>query len=121
MKNTITVVVSLLFASLVLSGCSSDPKDIKLSDLKTVCDYVDAAEKVMDAAIRIGEKRDLKNFSEKDKEELKALEKKIEEIGKAAEKKFTREEAQECKSFERVAEKGEAAENVFYAAKRQKD
>ena len=49
---------------------------------------------------------------------LKALEKKIEEIGKAAEKKFTKAEAQECKSFEKVAEKAESAENVFSAAKR---
>ena len=118
MKNTTTFFVSILFASLVLSGCSSDPKDIKLSDLETVCDYVDAAEKVMDAAISIGEKKDLKNLSKEDKEELKALEKKIEEIGKAAEKKFTKAEAQECKSFEKVAEKAESAENVFSAAKR---
>jgi hypothetical protein len=115
MKNTITVFVSILFASLVLSGCSSDPKDIKLSDLKSACDYVDAAEKIIDATIDFGKNKDLDNLSKEDKKEIKALQDKIEEIGEAAEKKYTRTELNECKSFERIKEKAEDASKIFEA------
>ena len=115
MKNTITAFVSLLLISVLASGCSSDPRDIKLSDLKSACDYVDAAEKVLDAAIAIGDNKDLEKLTEADKKEIKELEDKMEEIGKAAEKKYTEAEVMECKSFERVKEKVDAAEKVFDA------
>jgi hypothetical protein len=90
---------------------TDDIDEIKLLDLKTPCDYLDAMEKVIDAAIEIRKKNEgkkLKNYSEEDKKSLDRYKKKISEITKAADKKYTKAEAEECENFERIIEKAKS-------------
>ena len=99
-----------LFTSMIMLGCTQKPENIKLSDLKTACDYIDALEKCGDAIIKL-KKPALTRYQEGGKsledfsQEIKVLQEKIEVIGKAGDKKFTKDEFNECPSFDRIKEK----------------
>ena len=102
MKKLSTYLACALFMAVVLSGCSSRPEDINVADLKEPCDFVNAAEQVVDAIIEITE--DVKSpegfiqgtgvgalmnqLSEDDKKRGQALENKLYEIGEEWERKF---------------------------------
>ena len=105
MKKVMTILGVALFASMIMGGCAQKPENIKLSDLETVCDYVDAMEKCGDAMIKTMENKKGEDLSQEDKDYMKVLKDKIKDIGKAAEKKYTEDEAKECPSFEAVKEK----------------
>ncbi len=109
-----TILGVALFTSMILLGCTQKPENIKLSDLKTACDYIDALEKCGDAIIKLknleihaliryqeGSGKSLEDFSQ----EINVLQEKIDVIGKAGDKKFTKDEFNECPSFDRIKEK----------------
>ena len=54
MKKVMTTLGAIIIASAMLLSCSQKPTEIKLSDLNTACDYVDAIEKCFDADKEIG-------------------------------------------------------------------
>ena len=99
-----------LFTSMIMLGCTQKPENIKLSDLKTACDYIDALEKCGDAIIKLKKLALIRyqeggNSLEDFSQEIKVLQEKIEVIGKAGDKKFTKDEFNECPSFDRIKEK----------------
>ena len=110
MKKVMAILGVALFTSMIMLGCTQKPENIKLSDLKTACDYIDALEKCGDAIIKLKKTaltryqeggNSLEDFSQ----EIKVLQEKIEVIGKAGDKKFTKDEFNECPSFDRIKEK----------------
>ena len=105
-----TILGVALFTSMILLGCTQKPENIKLSDLKTACDYIDALEKCGDAIIKLKKLALIRyqeggNSLEDFSQEIKVLQEKIEVIGKAGDKKFTKDEFNECPSFDRIKEK----------------
>ncbi len=100
-----TILGLAFFASMIMLGCTQKPENIKLSDLKTACDYVEAVEECVDAMTKIMDNKKREDLSQEDKDNMKVLKDKIKDIGKAASKKYTDDEAKECPSFERVKEK----------------
>ena len=106
MNKIMTTLGAIIIASAMLLSCSQKPTEIKLSDLNTACDYVDAIEKCFDALIELkGENENFDDLPEDQQEYAEQLEDKLEEIGEAAEKKYTEAEIKECENFERVLEK----------------
>ena len=110
MKKVMTILGVALFTSMILLGCTQKPENIKLSDLKTACDYIDALEKCGDAIIKLKKLALIRyqeggNSLEDFSQEIKVLQEKIEVIGKAGDKKFTKDEFNECPSFDRIKEK----------------
>ena len=100
---------AISFASMIMVSCTEKAEDIQLSDLKTVCDYVDAMEKVSDAAIKTRGDKSLEDLSQEEKNYLKVLKAKAKDIGKAAEKKYTNKEVKECSNYEIVKDKAKKA------------
>lgn len=105
MKNLAIKIAVVLFISMVTIGCTKKPEDIKLSELETTCDYVDAIEICVDAAIEMMGDKEFEDLSEEEKEYLEVIEDKLEDIERAGSKKFTESEVKECPNFERVKEK----------------
>ena len=110
MKKVMTILGVALFTSMILLGCTQKPENIKLSDLKTACDYIDALEKCGDAIIKLKKLALIRyqeggNSLEDFSQEINVLQEKIDVIGKAGDKKFTKDEFNECPSFDRIKEK----------------
>ena len=110
MKKVMAILGVALFTSMIMLGCTQKPENIKLSDLKTACDYIDALEKCGDAIIKLKKLALIRyqeggNSLEDFSQEIKVLQEKIEVIGKAGDKKFTKDEFNECPSFDRIKEK----------------
>ena len=106
MKKALTVFGAVIFASFMMTSCSQKPTEIKLSNLHTVCDYVDAIEKCVDAIIETKEdKTSISELPKEKQEYVKQLKMKIRDIERAANKKFTKAEAKECSNFAIVKEK----------------
>ena len=103
MKKTYAILSSLLCITLLLTNCSQKLEEIKLSDLKTVCDYVDAIENIFDEIIEISSKES--SISKDDKEQIKSLMNKLEDINEAGGRKYTKKEMMECEGFNRIKEK----------------
>lgn len=129
------VIIAFSFASITMLSCTQKAEDIKLSDLKTACDFVNALGKVADAGIKWEEKYDkvrkedefdseaasksesggleeleIYNKRIKEKEdklwaEREVLKKKLREITEAAGKKYTEIEVKECPDFEMLEKK----------------
>ena len=112
MKKGIKFLTVALIASATLASCSQKPEDIKISDLDSVCDYVNAMESVVDAVIKVRTNKDLQDLSEEEKEYLDVLKKKLNEIGESAEK-FSRTEAEECSNFELLQKKIQKEKKSF--------
>ena len=110
MKKVMTILGVALFTSMILLGCTQKPENIKLTDLKTACDYIDALEKCGDAIIKLKKLALIRyqeggNSLEDFSQEINVLQEKIDVIGKAGDKKFTKDEFNECPSFDRIKEK----------------
>ena len=116
MKNLKTIFGAVIFASFMLTSCSQKPTEIKLSDLDTACDYVDAIEKCIDAIIEIkGDKKFISELPEEKQEYAEQLKEKFKEIEKAANKKFTEAELLECTpdDFESLQKKYDEADASY--------
>lgn len=102
----LTKIANPIFAiTLLVSSCHTKPEDIKLNDLKSVCEYVEAMEQVIDADIKLMKERDISMLSDDERAYRKDIRKKLMEIAKAAEKKYSIAEVNECENFESFKEK----------------
>jgi hypothetical protein len=114
MKYRKILFAGLLLASFSFSSCGKKAMDIQVSELETACDFVDAMELVIDETAALVDGVTSKDaLSSSQTTELEALTTKLQEISEAAEAKYTKAEAQECKNFERLREKGEKLESLF--------
>ena len=107
------IFVAMSFASMIMLSCTQKAEDIKLSNLKTACDYIDAMEKISDAAIKTKGDKSKGDLSQEDKNYLKVLKNKIEDIGGSAEKKYTLAELEECSNFEIAIDKIKKARAII--------
>lgn len=97
--------VFLMFA---VMACSDRPEDIKLSDLDTACEYIDAVERCADVILKIMDGKDfddLDDLKEESVERLENLTFKIQQIVRAADKKYTTDELEECPNYDDVEDK----------------
>jgi hypothetical protein len=85
------------------SSFAQRPEDIKLSNLKTACDYTSAIEKLADAALKI--KTEQNYEFENSQEHLDLLENKLKDILEAGRKKFTEAEFRECPNWKNQTKK----------------
>jgi hypothetical protein len=109
MKTNYTIYLICLVFIFTSLGCSQNPKDIKLSDLQTACEYIDAISQVCDAAIDIKGDKKVKDLSEEDKKKYQDLETKAYQIAFAGGKKYTPAEFKECPKQKELEEKLEKA------------
>lgn len=105
MKKFTLALGAILFMSLIFTGCGTDAKDIKLSDLEEVCDYTEAMNIVVDEALEIMDGRKRDDLSEKEKAEIKELRHKFRDISRAADKKYTKAELKECDDYKDLRKK----------------
>jgi len=106
--------------SIALNACKTNPEKIKLSELKSACDYISAEESILDELImihkehpeirmysqvyarKVGDPEPIKNeFSEK----FEILYQKLNYIDNAASLKFTTPEINECDKLTAVRKK----------------
>jgi hypothetical protein len=115
----------LLVSITFFLSCKQKAKDVKLNDLKGVCDYIDAGEIIADEMIELKKQhpRDIAlgfrmavavddpigEFKSEYTVKYQALKDKLEDIGKAAEKKFTEKEVKECDGFKKFLVKRDSA------------
>ena len=122
MKKLFILFGVILFTLFILSGCSSKAKDIKISELSTVCNYVNAMKTVVNEMLPIKDSLDAIRKRHNggcgtDQEKLKLLEEskdyilqieeleaKLQEIKKAAEDKSAGKEFEECPSYKTFKE-----------------
>jgi hypothetical protein len=108
MKKAIKIFFTVIFILSMLTSCSQKPTEIKLSDLVTACDYLEAMEKCFDAKQELKKEVDelydgnIKNVPKEIKEYANKLKRKQRQIGKALQKKYTEAEWEECESYERI-------------------
>lgn len=108
MKRYLAIILCTLMINV---SCSQKPEDIKISDLKTPCDHLDALEKVIDAIIKIKGTTSREDLSQKDIDYLEVLFAKAEEIGEASSKKYTSTDVENCPNSVRYMDKLEKLEN----------
>lgn len=126
MKNKSLLLVSLIMVAAIMTSCGNkkeknekkDKKesalDIDLDDLKTACDYCEAAEKCIDEMIAIHDEYEentkIDELSNNDRDDLEALEDKLDDIGDDLSKKFdngeiSKSDMEECDACERADKK----------------
>ena len=103
MKNLHPIIILILLSSLFLLGCKKpteetykDVIEIKLSDLKTPCDYIDALDECVSLSLFILREKEVYSINDEEKVLIKGLEKKRKEIDYAAGNKYTKAEFEEC-------------------------
>jgi hypothetical protein len=101
MNKSVRILGMAFFASTFLFGCSQDPTEISLSDLRTACEHLEAIEKCLDVMIEIN----ADEVTNENQEHYKILNQKVRDIVRALEKKFTETEIEDCQNFETVKEK----------------
>jgi hypothetical protein len=104
MKKKIILLKTFLFLMLTMLfiSCSTNADDIKLNDLKTSCDYVDAMNKIYEQMIKIKGDTKVNELGAEKKAEMEVWTKKMKEIALAASKKYTEAEVKECADFEKL-------------------
>ena len=104
MKKKIILLKAPLFIMLTMLSisCSTNADDIKLNDLKTSCDYVDAMNKIYEQMIKIKGDTKVSELGAEKKAEMEVCTKKMKEIALAASKKYTEAEVKECADFEKL-------------------
>lgn len=107
-------VLAGLLALLLLPSCSQKPADIKLNELNSVCDYMDALVSLSDQYIALVGDRLWADVSPEEQARLDEMENKLEDIGQACEKKYTRAEMKECPSYQKAIENHARMNEVVY-------
>lgn len=101
MRQQISFIAGL-FVLILLTECTQQPTDIKLSELKSVCEYMDALRKLSHQYIHLVGDRSLDELTMTEKLRLDELMMKWRDIEEAGQKKYTLAERKECKSYELV-------------------
>jgi len=99
--------VGLLSTGLFSCGGGDSALDIKVEDLESSCDFVDALHQVSEEMVAFIEDGEL---SDDEKETFTKLQEKGEEIDKIARDKFERSEAEQCKNWEEMRKQSEKLE-----------
>ena len=94
--------LTLLFVFPMLWGCSTQPEDIKISELSTVCEYSEAVLKVCNKINDIANGRKPEELTDEEKEAIIILNNKFKDLDRAMAKKFTVPEFKECPEFEAI-------------------
>jgi benzoyl-CoA reductase/2-hydroxyglutaryl-CoA dehydratase subunit BcrC/BadD/HgdB len=102
-------IILITLITTTLNSCNSKPEEIKLTELKTACDYIKAEESIVDEFLKLQEQhpealKGLFLFAAGDKpiieteftNKFKKLYKKLEELDNASRMKFTSAEFKEC-------------------------
>jgi hypothetical protein len=97
-----TSLLSGLFAMLLMPACSPQPADIKLSDLKSVCDYTDAMASLLDQYHKLRDDRSWWQLTYSEQLRINELMGKCVDIKQARDAKYTYAEKNECESRHRV-------------------
>ena len=110
MKYLKTIFGLIILSSMLFTSCSVKPTEIDVSKLETVCDHVDALEKVCNAMEKLKPTPGVTNgkvfdsiFQDKDSPEAVYLEQlllKHREIKEILNKKFTKIERRSCEKYE---------------------
>ena len=88
---------------MLFTSCSVKPTEIDVSDLETVCDYVDAQEKCLVAYDEVmGNSKRTSELPEDQAIYARELRKKFKEIEAAAQDEFSRSECKTCPNYERM-------------------
>jgi len=104
----------ILLALLLLPSCSQKPADIKLNELNSVCEYMDALVSLSDEYIALVGDRLWADVSAEEQARLDELENKLEDIGQACEKKYTRAGMKECPSYQKAIDNHARMNEVGY-------
>jgi hypothetical protein len=115
MKKYLSAILLLTAVVVLMVSCGTKgPKkaeDIVVSELRTVCDFVDAIEIVVDELIEVKGEKSWNDLDETETATIEKLFAKLEEIDIVAQEKFTEDEAKTCPAYDRVNEKIEAMDN----------
>lgn len=121
--NKISVSILFLFF-IVFTSCQQKSKDIKLGDLKEVCDYVNAADIVLDEMIAFKKEHPkdvalgfrsimvgdpIGEYKSEYTAQYQALMDKFTEIEEAGARKYTSKELNECSGLEKLLIKRDSA------------
>ena len=115
MKKRMLMYGCLLLFPMWFSSCSffNKPEDIKLSDLQTVCDFVNAREKIVTAILEIeGNKLFKPSEYAAEKGRIVRLKSKLGDIKEVFSKKYTKIEAKDCDSWHQLVSKEEQLKRI---------
>ena len=118
MKKIIPICTGFLLFPMLFSSCTffNKPEDIKLSDLQTVCDFVNAREKIVTAILEIEGNKLLKPSEYADeKGRIVRLKSKLGDIKEVFSKKYTKIEAKDCDSWNLLVAKEEQLKRITKA------
>ena len=111
MKKLKNLLVVFILANIMLTACggekeknivSENTKDIQFSDIRTICDLLDAFEIVFDQAI-IFKERSFSDLSEIEKLKIDDLKKKYKKLNDFANKSFPNAKGkEECPNYENL-------------------
>jgi len=103
MKDILTIFGAILISSITFTSCGGSSVKIKVSELETPCEHVDAMQKVFDDVITLAEKTERKGWDDLENEtrlEFQTLMDKVSEIDEnCAKKKYVATNYEECDSF----------------------
>jgi hypothetical protein len=101
-RSILLKTTSLLLLTVFSISCSNNADDVKLNDLKTSCDYVDAINTIEENMIMLKGDKKTDQLTPQVKSEMEVWTKKLKEISLAAAKKYTEAEIKECADFEKL-------------------
>lgn len=109
MRTVVRIFTISLLAIFLSVGCTQQqPEDIKLSELKTACEYVDAVEiclnSLADMEAKYGEDADESELSSEDRARVIIIQEIVAEIIQELPKKFDMADVLKCPNFEKVEE-----------------
>jgi len=94
-----------IFSLLLFASCSSEAEKIEVSELKTVCDYVNALDLLTDEIIEELDGRDLQKELRHDKGNLKKLYLKMDQIHEEMQEKYNFRDYRHCDKYQVVIDK----------------
>ena len=109
MRTIVRILITSLIATFLSVGCTQQqPEDIKLSELETACEYVDAVEICLNSLeemeAKYGKDVDESQLSSEDRARVVVIQEVMAEIIQELPKKFDMADVMKCPNFEKVEE-----------------
>jgi len=102
----------ILSVAVTLQACDQKPEDIQVSDLHTLCDHLDAMERLLDVALTIPEPPNSEGQNQDVWNHRRLLQRKYIEIRESAGSRFDVERIKECPSWPVVSGRINSAEGI---------